>query len=141
MISSSTDDTPAHSPEDTRLHDELLDSSLQSSRISSSTPILHGTNNDAATPEPEEEAHVDNRDFIFSSPGFSLPPPFSSVSRRTSNAESLPSTTNEHFTLTSTLQGDAGSPNRDELERDQANLGSSPIAATGEANESPSVSD
>jgi hypothetical protein len=141
VISNATDDTTAHPSEDTRLHDELRGSSLQSSRISSGILILQETNNDAATTGAEREARVDSQDFIFSSPGFSLPPPFSSVSRRTSNTESLPSTTSEHPKRSSPLQNNASSPTKVEVEHTGTNLNASPISARSEANESPPVSD
>lgn len=142
VVSNLTDDTTVHPSEEIRLRDELRGSSLQSSQISSDIPILNEPKNDEATLETEERAGVDSRVISFSYPAFPLPPPFSSVSRRTSNAESLPSTTNEHFPGTIPFRSEAGSPspNRDGAEHREAHLNASPIVSTSEARESPPVS-
>ncbi|KAE8453364.1 hypothetical protein EG329_010225 [Mollisiaceae sp. DMI_Dod_QoI] len=144
VVSNSTDDNTPHLSEDVSLHEELRGSSLQSSRVSSGIPMLHEAPTDNAMDmfDAEEEAQTTSRDFIFSSPGFPLPPPFSSVSRRTSNAESLPSTTIERQAsnpATSPIRSQASSPNRGEGEGEetQTDFNASPVVPSREANESP----
>jgi hypothetical protein len=91
---STTGSTPRPSG-DLSLHEELRGSSLQSSRVTSRTSH--------ALPEPwvEElstirirdesaEAASNLKDFLFSSPQLSLPPPFSAVSRSVSGVDTLP---------------------------------------------------
>ncbi|KUJ23025.1 uncharacterized protein LY89DRAFT_727811 [Mollisia scopiformis] len=141
VISNSTDDTP-HPSEDIRLHDELRGSSLQSSRVSSGVAISHETQGDIAIFDSEQEIHFTTLLSLSSPSVLPLPPPFSSVSRRTSNAESLPSTTNEHLSQDPTIspaRSHASTPNRDRarIPWPQRSLNASPVAETSETNESP----
>lgn len=76
------------------LHDDLRGSSLQSSRnasAESSHVPPRETSDGGESSSRSEDEDPGTRTFIFSSPKLPLPPPFSTVSRSVSRAESLPS--------------------------------------------------
>ncbi|KAG4440403.1 hypothetical protein IFR05_004096 [Cadophora sp. M221] len=94
-VSSSTDGR-ARSATNTNLHEDLRGSSLQSSRVGSAasyrvpgTPEAVGEGESVIIDVDEEEENS-NRIVEYSSPRLSLPPPFSTVVRRVSRANSLP---------------------------------------------------
>ncbi|KAF8852405.1 hypothetical protein BDZ45DRAFT_730208 [Acephala macrosclerotiorum] len=144
VISNSTDDSIPHPSEDVSLHDELRGSSLQSSRISSGVPAFYGIQSGNAM-DIENETHGTNRDFMPSSPAFPLPPPFSSVSRRASNADSLPPATSDYQLreyqpqnpATSPVKGPASTQKRGRGEVVREGPKTSPVIPAIETNESP----
>lgn len=95
MASTSTTDSGSRPAVDLSLHEELHGSSLQSSRATSgashavSEPPVEGSSAIRVSDESEQAAST-LKDFLFSSPQLSLPPPFSAVSRRVSGVDILP---------------------------------------------------
>jgi hypothetical protein len=89
ISSTSTTDTTPRPSNDLNLHEELQGSSLQSSRASSSAISL--VQNTIADAELPSEGLDNTRQLISFSRQHSLPPPFSTIARIVSSAESLPS--------------------------------------------------
>jgi len=95
VSSNSTNDSTPRPSDDLSLHEELCGSSFQNLRVTSGTPyalpdpLVEGFSTVRIRDESDEVVST-KREFIFSSPQLPLPPPFSTVPRNVSGAESLP---------------------------------------------------
>ncbi|PBP17904.1 hypothetical protein BUE80_DR011254 [Diplocarpon rosae] len=119
-VSSSTEGRSRGS-DNVNLYEDLRGSSLQSSRNPSadSTDLteIHKQLDDEDDPRPiiQEHEEYGRTHFTFSSPQLSLPPPFSTVARSVSRAESLPSSpTRDHMLnpLTSPIRSSSTTPSQ-----------------------------
>ena len=106
-------------PDSLSLHEELRGSSLESSRAASVTASSSQLEEDASSVAPPNRyATIDtNGELIFSAPQFPLPPPFSTVSRSLSRADSLPSSTKRHYPVQNPSASQVRSPSGSPLQR------------------------
>jgi hypothetical protein len=138
---STNDSTPVPS-DDRTLHEELRGSSLQSSRVVSgiSQALPEPLGGDVLTEDVEggnEEGESTSREFIFSSPRLSLPPPFSATSRGTSGVDYMSQNSQTSLTRSNSI-----TPVRNGIEgrRPTPNSSSSGLQRVGGVDSSPPVS-